>query len=339
MRRTFLGLALACALTTGCAGTPPPSTASAETSGAATPAAPTARAAATPETRSLFGEPLYPPVLPPEVQRQREIFYEQTEMAWQVRQNSAEARLAMGRRLIDLGRIREAVEVFTQGIEAFPTSPYFLRHRAQAYLALRQFDKVGPDIERGLALLNRVPDSFEQDTLPNQRGGTPTTTMRSNFWYYLGFTRYAQGDFPGAVAAWQKTVELSPTVDVGASARLWLYLALEAAGRKAETAAVLEPARDSWDILGDRGALRVLLLIRDGGDEPALLAEARTGALEADVVEAGLGLWHLRRGERRQGVELLRAVLARGNWPSPAAIAAEAELKRLGEKPARKRSR
>jgi len=322
MKRALLLFALPACLALACAGAPSKPQTDAELPAGA-------------EAWSLFGRPLYPPVLPPDVRQQREMLSAQTEVAWQIRPESPEAQLAMGRRYFDLGRVREAVAVFAKGFEQFPTSAYFLRYRAQGYLAQRHFAAAAADVEKAFELLKGSRDSFEQDTVPNRRG-VSTTTVNWNLWAILGHARYAEGDFVRAAAAWQKAVEASPPHDAEAVARLWLYLSLVAGGKAAEAPAVLAPVQREWEMMGDPAAHRLLLFLRDGGDEAALLAQARGGALDVDLVEIALALRHLGRGERPAAVDLLHRVEARDRWTDPPHILAEATLKRLGERPAKR---
>ena len=47
----------------------------------------------------------------------------------------------------------------------------------------------------------------------------------------------------------------------------------------------------------------------------------------------GVGNWHLYNGRRDEAVSAFRQVLTSDQWPAFGYIAAEADLKRLGEKP------
>lgn len=323
MKRALLLLALPGCLALACAGASPskPRTEAELPAGA--------------QAWSLFGRPLYPPALPPDVKQQREMLFAQTEVAWQIRPESPEASLAMGRRQLDLGRVREAVAIFDDGVKKFPTSSYFLRFRAQGYLAERRFGPAAEDVQKALRQLEGSRDSFEQDTVPNRRG-VPTTTFKWNCLAILGHARYAQADFAGAADAWRQAVAVSPPHDAQVAARLWLYLSLLAGGKAAEAPAALELVPKDWEMMGDPAAYRLALFFQGGGDEAALLAEARKGTLDVDLAETALGLWHLARGERPAGVDLLQKVEARDRWPEPPHIVAEATLQRLGERPAKR---
>lgn len=319
MRRLFLAVPLLCLVVSGCAGahSARPRTDAALPSGA--------------QAWSLFGEPLYPPTFPPEIQREREIIHSQAEIAWQVRPASTDTRLSLIRRLMDLGRYREALPLLDEGEESFPTSPHFPRLRAEVELALRRFDGVPPAVDKALQLFGNAPNTVERETTLNPRG-QPVIMVRANLYAYLGLARYAQGDFAGAAAAFRDQLSIARDADADATARLWLHLALLAGGQNGEAAELLEPVNAAAKLLGDPTAHRVLLYLRDGGDEAALLADGEAGTLDLDLVEASLGLRHLARGERGPGVRLLQQVVSRGNWPSPAALLAEVQLVRLGEK-------
>ena len=52
-----------------------------------------------------------------------------------------------GRRLAYLGRYRDAIEVYTKGLERFPEEPHLLRHRGHRFITTRRFDAAIGDFE------------------------------------------------------------------------------------------------------------------------------------------------------------------------------------------------
>src|SRR6266545_2091194 len=66
---------------------------------------------------------------------------------------------------------------------------------------------------------------------------------------------------------------------------------------------------------------------------PALLAPGAAGddPLDPAILRYGVGAWYLAEGKRDDAVRIDREVLALGQWHSFAHIAAEADLRRLGE--------
>src|SRR5687767_15894936 len=80
------------------------------------------------EAISLFGTPLSRPALPPETVREREAKLAAARSSWRRNPNDAEAIIWLGRRTAYLGRYREAIEIFTQGIEIHPNDARFYLH-------------------------------------------------------------------------------------------------------------------------------------------------------------------------------------------------------------------
>ena len=153
--------------------------------------------------------------------------------------DSADARIWVGRRLAYLGRHRDAIEVFSEGVSRFPSDARFLRHRGHRYITLREFDHAAADLERAEALAAGTPDQIEPDGQPNERN-VPLTTLRSNIRYHLALSYYLQGDYAKAAPAWQRTRDTVRNPDNLVSATHWLYLTLRRLGRADEATRALD---------------------------------------------------------------------------------------------------
>jgi len=283
------------------------------------------------EAVSLFGEPLVPPALPAEVRTEREAKLAEARAAVERSPDDAGALIWLGRRTAYLGRYREAIEIFSRGIAKYPDDARFYRHRGHRYITLRDFDRAIADLERASRLIAGKPDEIEPDGLPNARN-IPTSTLQSNVWYHLGLARYLKGDFDGALAAYRECLEVSTNPDMLAATSHWLYMALRRLGREEEAAQVLEPIRAGMDIIENQAYHRLLLMYK-GELSPADLRAGASGDLDPPTIGYGLGNWHLYNGRTEEAVKTFREVLAGGNWPAFGFVAAEADLKRLGETP------
>ncbi len=282
------------------------------------------------EAVSLLGQPLVAPELPAEARRDREAKLAEARAEAEARPDDPEALIWLGRRTAYLGRYRESIEIFTRGVTRFPKDARFLRHRGHRYLSIRRFDLAESDLEAATRLVAGRPDEVEPDGMPNA-AGIPTSTLQSNIWYHLGLARYLQGDFAGALEAYRACLEVSKNPDMEVATRQWLYLTLRRLGRAAEAAQVLEPVRLDMDILENHAYHRLLLMER--GEIPAASLLAAQGSADFDPVTLGYGVgaWSLAEGRREEAVRLFRHVVETGPWSAFGAIAAEAELHRLGE--------
>ena len=88
------------------------------------------------EAVSLLGKPLVPPALSAAVRARLEADLANASAALTRSPGDPEALIWVGRRLGYLGRYREAVSVFTRGVERFPSDARFLRHRGHRYITL-----------------------------------------------------------------------------------------------------------------------------------------------------------------------------------------------------------
>ncbi|MES1243822.1 MAG: tetratricopeptide repeat protein [Acidobacteriota bacterium] len=285
------------------------------------------------EAVSLFGEPLAPPVLSPGTRADREAKLAAARAEARARPDDVEAMIWLGRRAAYLGRYREAIEVYTRALAAHPDEPRLLRHRGHRYLSIRRFDLAVQDLERAAQLVAGQPDEVEPDGLPNARN-IPVSTLQTNIWYHLGLAHYFLGGasgMAGARKAFEECLRLSTNADMRVSATHWLYMTLRRQGRAGEAEALLEPIRPDMDVIENR-AYHLLTLMYKGDIPPDAIPGLDNGGADAPTLGYGLGDWYLYNGRRDEAVKAFREILTwKDQWSSFGYIAAEADLKRLGE--------
>jgi tetratricopeptide (TPR) repeat protein len=313
-----LSIPLVCLLLGACAGQAPTPT-------------PAPRPDAEAEAVSLFGEPLVPAELPPEVRTRRTAQLAEAWAAAATAQDDPDALIWLGRRTAYLGRYRESIEIFSRGIRKFPEDARFYRHRGHRYITVRDFDLAVADLENASRLIAGKPDEVEPDGLPNARN-IPTSTLQSNIWYHLGLAHSLKGDFEKALPAYQECLKVSNNPDMLVATTYWLYSTLRRLGREEEAGQVLEPIHAGLEIIENEGYYRLLRMIQGELSLKKLRAGA-SGDLDPPTLGYGIGNWHLYNGRREEAAKAFREVLAGGNWPAFGYIAAEAELKRMGEAP------
>ena len=281
------------------------------------------------EATSLFGEPLVSAALPPEVRARRETQLAEAEAAVKAAPGDPDALIWLGRRTAYLGRYREAIGIFSRGIQRFPEDARFYRHRGHRYITVRDFDLAIEDLRQASRLIAGKPDEVEPDGLPNARN-IPTSTLQSNIWYHLGLAHTLKGDFDKALPAYRECLKVSNNPDMLVATTYWLYSTLRRLGREEEARQVLTPIHAGLEIIENEGYHRLLRMIQGELSPEELRAEA-SGDLDPPTLGYGIGNWHLYSGRREEAVKSFREVLAGGNWPAFGYIAAEAELKRMGE--------
>lgn len=292
---------------------------------AATLAAATA-AETPPDITSLLGAPLVAPALAPGTESKLNAELAEAMAVWDQDRNDTDALIWVGRRTAYLGRYREAIELFTDGIARHPTDARMYRHRGHRYLTVREIDKAIADFEKAAALIAGKPDQVEPDGLPNARN-IPTGTLHSNIYYHLALAYYLQGDFDRAAATWTRARDSVSNADNLVAASHWLYLSLRRAGRTAEAARVLLPITADLDVI-ENGEYHQLLLMYQGERSPDAVLAAAGADAGGSAVRYGVGAWHLVNGRRREAEELWASLLQGPDWPSFGHLAAEAELAR-----------
>ncbi|MEZ5319436.1 MAG: hypothetical protein R2752_18705 [Vicinamibacterales bacterium] len=293
----------------------------------ATPAAPPASTAApAAEATSLLGLPLVAPEPSADARATMEARLAEARAAWEAAPDDADALIWYGRRTAYLGRYRDAIGIFTDGIRRHPDDARMYRHRGHRYLTVREIDHAIADFEHAVALIDGQPDQVEPDGQPNARN-IPTSTLHSNVWYHLGLARYVKRDFAGAADAWARARAAVDNADNLVAASHWLYLSRRRAGAsEAELADVLDRIRPDLDVI-ENGSYYSLLLMYKGERTPdAVLAAAGPGA-SGSSARYGVGAWYFLNGREDEARALWRAMVAQPDWPSFGVLAAEAETR------------
>lgn len=282
------------------------------------------------EVISLLGKPLVAEPLPPDTQARLESQLAGAQASWYRDRDDADALIWAGRRTAYLGRYREAIEIFSEGIARHPGDARMYRHRGHRYLTVREIDRAVADLEKADTLVAGQPDPIEPDGLPNARN-IPTGTLNSNVWYHLALAYYLQGDFGRAADTWRRARDAVANPDNLVACSHWLYLALRRSGRDAEAAKVLEPVTAGLDVIENGDYYALLQMYRGERTPDSLLAEAADGAGGA-ALRYGVGAWQLVNGRRGQAHALWQSMVDGPDWPAFGNLAAEAELARAARR-------
>ncbi|CAN5715589.1 hypothetical protein BH23GEM1_BH23GEM1_07890 [soil metagenome] len=294
---------------------------------ASLPAAVTATDDRDAEAVSLLGERLYAPPIPPPARETYEARLAEARHAYERTPANADSIIWLGRRTAYLGRYREAIAIFSEGIARHPADARMYRHRGHRHVSVRELDNAIDDLRRAVALTAGRPDEIEPDGIPNALN-IPTSTLQSNIWYHLGLAHYFNGEFDCALSAYRQAMRVSGNPDMLVATSHWLYMTLRRLGRPEEAEAVLAPITRDMPVI-ENDAYHRLLLLYKGELPPDSLAPSGTDPLNDASTGYGLGNWHLYNGRSDEAVRVFRRVLSGGNWPAFGYIAAEAELARI----------
>lgn len=243
--------------------------------------------------------------------------------------NSVDNIIWLGRRTAYLGRYKDAIRIYTEGIEKFPADARLYRHRGHRFITLRCFDAAMSDFEKAARLIKGKPDEIEPDGLPNARN-IPTSTLQSNIWYHLGLAYYLKGDFRRALAAYREAEKVSKNPDMLVATTHWLYMTLRRLRRDEEASKTLAAVGDNLEIIENADYYKLISLYKGRLRPGDLWSENSqdSNTLSNATIGYGLGNWVLYNGQRAEAEKIFRQVTAGNQWSSFGYIAAEADLKR-----------
>jgi tetratricopeptide (TPR) repeat protein len=276
-----------------------------------------------------FIERAAPPVSA-EARREMETRLNDARIRYEANPNDREAIIWLGRRLAYLGRWREAIETFGEGIKKFPREARFYRHRGHRYITMRRLDLAVQDLAKAARLIQGQPDELEPDGQPNARN-IPTSTLQFNIWYHLGLAHYLLGNNQKALASYRECLKVSKTNDAIVATSHWLYMTLRRLNRQREADKTLEPIRPGMEIIENDGYYRLLLMYKGITSALAVEQEAlkQEGSPGSYSILYGVGNWYLYNGRRAQARSLFSKMLEGSQWTSFGYIAAKAEMKRM----------
>jgi len=232
------------------------------------------------------------------------------------------------RRLGYLGRFRESIAVYTDGIAKYPDNPWMYRHRGHRYISVRELDNAIADLEKATQLTAGKPDEVEPDGQPNAQN-VPIGTLQSNIAYHLALAYYLKGDFAKSLPVWEKEMTAAKNDDRKVSTGHWLYMSLRRLGRDAEAKAMLGQFRKDMNVIENQSYHSLLMLYK--GELPAdsvLAPSAQITSSGTSAVAYGVGNWHLYNHRQAEAEAVFRRIMAGGQWAAFGYIAAEAELAR-----------
>jgi tetratricopeptide (TPR) repeat protein len=276
------------------------------------------------EAISLLGDTLRAPALPPATRAAYEARLDSARRAVAANPADPDALIWLGRRTAYVGRYREAIGIFTSGIERWPDDARFLRHRGHRWITVREFGRAVEDLERAAGLVEGRSDEVEPDGLPNARG-IPTSTLQTNIYYHLGLAHYLRGDLARARRAFEACLARSGNADMAVATRYWLYLTLRRTGDRAGAARAAEPVTRELDISENGSYHRLLLVFR--GLVP-LDSLTTTQGLDGATTSFGLGAWLAAEGDQARARDYFERARQPGQWAAFGFIAAEAALAR-----------
>ena len=233
-----------------------------------------------------------------------------------------------GRRLGYLGKYKEAIGVYTTGINLHPNNARFYRHRGHRYITLRCYDNAIADLKKAVELTRDQIDEIEEDGIPNAKN-IPTSSLQTNIYYHLGLSYYLKGDHLQALLAWEKCLDISDNDDMKVATLNWLNLVLRKLGRQKEADQHLKEVKDDMEIIENNDYFDILYMYKTGNDSKLVEKTQSQETLSNSTLGFALGSYYQLKGNKAKAKEMFEKVVAGNQWSSFGFIAAEAELARM----------
>lgn len=240
--------------------------------------------------------------------------------------DSLELIIWYGRRQAYLGRHLEAINVYSAGLEKYPTSYRLRRHRGHRYITTRQLSKAIEDFEMAAYYSLNAPNSIEPDGIPNEEN-QPLGNDKFNIWYHYGLTHYLSGRYDKAISAYKKCMEYSDNDDLLSATSYWLYMTYKKIGNPELAEPILETVTDEMTIIENDTYLDLLLLFK--GDKSVEELEQKAFSVDGEIdptMGYGIGNWYQQQGDTEKANETFLKVLESPKWDAFGYISAEAEL-------------
>ena len=237
-------------------------------------------------------------------------------------QDDPESLIWYGRRTAYLGYFKEAIKIFTLGIETYPKDARFYRHRGHRYISTRQYDKAINDFEKAVILIDQTIDQIEPDGLPNSKN-IPLSTLHGNIWYHLGLAYYLKNDMNNALKAFTNRSVTHKYDDNIVSGGHWLYMINRRLNKIEESKAVIDQVNQEMDIIENMSYHQSCLFYKGLLEESELVID--------EVALYSLANWYIYEKNDTLKAKEYYQELFKGNPFSFAYIAGEADWVRLYE--------
>lgn len=239
-----------------------------------------------------------------------------------------------GRRTAYLMRYKEAIKIFTEGLERYPESYRLYRHRGHRYISLREFDKAIEDLTRASELMPYDTLEVEPDGIPNSIN-TPLSSTQFNVWYHLGLAYYLKGDFSNAAEAYKKCMVTSVNDDLLCATADWQYMTYRRLGQDSIAETILDQINPQMTIIENDSYHKRLMMYKGTMDPESLLLVSEDNpdpALSLATQGYGVGNFYLYNGDTTKAINTFKKIIADENWAAFGFIAAEADLQRINNR-------
>jgi tetratricopeptide (TPR) repeat protein len=231
----------------------------------------------------------------------------------------------VGRRLGYLWRMREAIDVYTKGIERWPDNGALYRHRGHRYISVREYGKAIEDLQKASELIRGKPDVVEQDGMPNKLN-IPLTTLKFNVYYHLGVAYYLTSQFNESILAFRQAISAGRRKPDNLVACLdWMWMAHQSLGESFQAEQLTKIVSADMEIIENHAYHKRMLLYKGELKPEQVLNVSDLDELQTVTTGYGVAKWYLIQGETEMAATILRKLIGHEYWPAFGVLAAEAE--------------
>jgi len=274
------------------------------------------------EGMSFAGAPLYRNEVDAERLRELEVRMTPLEASDSLTEDGY---IELGALYIEANRFRDAIDLYSRGIEEHPESFKLHRHRGHRYINVRELENAIVDLREALRLIG----TEHVDVLEYNVDGVATETYEHWTWYHIGLYHYLHGDWQQAAAAYRTCVATATRNQSRVGSSDWLYNALRKNGEHDEAEAVIAAIPVDIDTNREHPYFkRVMVYKRELAPADVLDIEKPASEWTGCDATAGYGIanWLAFEGDPETASRILQKIIATPFWNSWAYVAADREL-------------
>lgn len=266
-------------------------------------------------------------------------------------------RYVLAARLVSyLGERDRALDILTEGLQAFPDDLRLLHQRGTMRLITRSITAARADLENAVQQDEEqdVPDTYREQVVTDvlrlvldQQDEAPDTgaygSVRAGAWLHLGLSHYLLGDHDAAAAAFARSREFASEPYQELAAIDWRYLSLHRSGRAEDAQALVDDLFWGDYRLGgaasttaralERCYVQRLQLYRGEARPEELLRATSNEGIDVATLGYGVGVWYLCHGYDAAAARTFERILQVGDPTTMGYLAAETEPVRPTEPP------
>lgn len=250
--------------------------------------------------------------------------YKEAKSAFESNPEDVDALIWYGRRTAYLGQYRQAIDIYTKGLEIFPNEARLYRHRGHRYISIREYEKAISDFEKAAELIEGTADEIEPDGMPNALN-IPVSSLHGNIYYHLGLAYYLTHQYDKAYTAYLRCRESGNHYDNIVSSTHWLYMIQQRLGNPDKADSLLAPIHRDSTVIENQSYADLCHLYKGWLPVDSLTQEG-PGSPSNDAVRYGVANWYLYNGDTTKAKLLMEELVDTKVFSSFGYLAAERDL-------------